>query len=251
MNSERTGHPQLLIIEDNPGVAYYLKNILQNDYQLHHEMDGKSGLETALSTIPDIIICDIMIPSMNGFEVCDALKNDDRTSHIPLIMLTARADQGDKVLGLKHGADAYMVKPFDREELLMRLKHLLVKREKLRLFYTQNRQLPKENIKENAFLYRVNQAIDNNLSNPDFGLPELCKEVFLERTQLYRKTKMLTGKSPSELLRYSRLKHARTLLTTTEVPIAEVAYASGFNNVSHFTKTFREHFGETPRSVRN
>ncbi|MEO1259544.1 MAG: ATP-binding protein [Bacteroidota bacterium] len=249
--NNRNEQPQLLIIEDNSDVAFYLKSILQNEYQLQHKMDGRAGLDYALNSVPDIIICDIMLPEMNGFEVCETLKNDHRTSHIPLVMLTARADQGDKIMGLKHGADAYMIKPFDREELLVRLRQLLGKQEKMRMFYSQNQHLPKENTKENAFLKKVSQAIDNNLSDPSFGLAELCKEVFLERTQLYRKTKMLTGKSPSELLRYNRLMHARKLLTTTEVPVAEVAYASGFNNVSHFTKTFREYFGETPKSVRS
>ncbi|MEL6357136.1 MAG: ATP-binding protein, partial [Bacteroidota bacterium] len=203
--------PQLLIIEDNPDVVIYLKSCLKDDYQLDVAYNGLIGIEKALDNVPDIILSDVMMPGKDGFEVCDVLKNDERTSHIPLILLTAKADASSRIAGLKRGADAYLAKPFNREELSVRLAALLERQKRLVAHFSQtaggksDEAMPKvieEAIQiEDAFITKVRQIVAENFADDGFALPQLCEKIGMSRSQLFRKMKALIATTPSAFIR--------------------------------------------------
>ncbi len=252
--------PQLLIIEDNPDVVIYLQSCLKHAYQLDIAYNGKIGIEKAIENIPDLIISDVMMPEKDGFEVCDTLKQDERTSHIPFILLTAKADAASKLAGLKRGADAYLAKPFDREELLVRLEIMLAQRERIRKFFSQNpvqvqAPLPAPDSLEadvqieHAFLQKIMQIVSGNYQDESFGLAELCRKLGMSRSQLFRKMKAISDSSPAELIRKYRLNKARELLESTDRSVSDVCWDVGFKNLAHFSKAFQEEFGLKPSSV--
>ncbi len=242
--------PDLLVIEDNPDIIIYIKSILKNSYNIHTASNGKLGIEKALNLIPDIIISDVMMPEKNGYEVCDILKKDKRTSHIPIILLTAKSTQSDKVDGLKHGADAYLTKPFDKEELLIRLKKLVDIRQQLQLRYTNGLNEKTSSVSANSieeiFLQKLQEQIQNHLSDTQFGVPQLAETINLSQMQLYRKLKALTGKTPSQFIRSYRLQKALELLQAGELNVSEVAYDVGFSDPSYFSRMFHKEFGKNP-----
>lgn len=255
-------HPQLLIIEDNPDVVIYLKSCLSDFYQLDIAYNGKIGIDKALENIPDLIISDVMMPEKDGFEVCDTLKNEARTSHIPFILLTAKADVTSKIAGLKRGADAYLSKPFNKEELLVRLEALLKKRQQLQQYFSQkesttvNEDIPTLDVEtqvsvaiENEFLQKVNAILEKHYGNNTFGLPQLCQRIGMSRSQLFRKLKALVDTSPSAYIRSFRLQKAKALLEQRELNVSEVAWETGFVNLAHFSKVFQEEFGVAPSSI--
>ena len=253
--------PRLLIIEDNTDVVLYLKSCLSNNYELDVALNGKIGIEKALDNIPDIIISDVMMPEKDGFEVCTTLKSEELTSHIPIILLTAKADQESRINGLKSGADVYLEKPFDKEELLVRLKMMLVKQENLAVYFSKklqqkeffttplNQNAAKENSIEDEFLERVRLAVEANYRDEDFGLPQLCHKVGMSRSQLYRKLKALTNMSPTGFIRKFRLEAAKTLLETTNMTVSEIAWETGFKSLTHFSKSFNIEFGHPPSAT--
>ena len=247
--------PQLLIIEDNRDVVRYLFSILENDYQVEMAENGEEGMEKALENIPDIIISDVMMPKMDGFELCDKLKKDFRTSHIPIILLTAKADYSSKIEGLERGADAYLAKPFNKEELLVRLQKLLELRKRLQAYYTNFTPLPPSSDKgiqiEDAFLQKLRETVEKNISKEDFGIFEACRSLRISRTQLHRKLKAVTGKSTSHYIRSLRLHKARELLQNSKLNVSEVAFEVGFNSLSYFSRSFKEEFGVNPNEMRN
>ncbi len=253
--------PQLLIIEDNADVVIYLKSCLSDLYNIEVAYNGKIGIEKALETIPDLIISDVMMPEKDGFEVCDVLKNDERTSHIPLILLTAKADSSSKITGLKRGADAYLSKPFDKEELLVRLELLAERQKKMATYFSKNNYakevLPAEvDIQEaiqveDIFIKKVKNIIEENYSDENFALPQLCQKIRMSRSQLFRKMKALIGTSPSEFIRKYRLEKAKHLLETTEMNVSEVSWKVGFKDLSHFSKSFHAEFGYLPSATYN
>ena len=259
--------PQILLIEDNPDVVEYLSTCLQNYYTLDFAFNGKAGIEKALETVPDLIISDVMMPEKDGFEVVEALKNDERSSHIPIVLLTAKADQTSRIAGLKKGADAYLAKPFHHEELLVTLSNLLEIRRKLQAKYAAITEtgfqmeddlsgqsairMPQPDLDpEDAFLQKIRTIIEKNLSDADFEMPQLERAVAMSRSQIFRKMKALTGKSPSQFIRSIRLHHGRLLLLTTELTVSEIAYEVGFANLKYFSDAFLEEFGERPSDVR-
>ena len=254
--SEKNDLPQLLIIEDNHDVVVYLKSCLEKFYQIDVAYNGQVGIEKALEHIPDLIISDVMMPQKNGFEVCDFLKNDERTSHIPIILLTAKADADSKIVGLKRGADAYLSKPFDKEELLVRLEKLVERQKKMIAYFSKNNlttENPTEEIVveeaiqiEDAFIQKVKKIIEENYSDENFALPQLCQKIRMSRSQLFRKMKALVDTSPSEFIRTYRLKKAKHFLETTEMNVSEVSWEVGFKDVSHFSKVFQTEFGYLP-----
>lgn len=257
---ENQGLPQLLIVEDNADVMLYLKSCLEELYELHFALNGKTGVEKALAIIPDLIISDVMMPEMNGYELCDVLKNDERSSHIPIILLTAKADIDSKMEGLRKGADVYLAKPFDKAELLLRLEKMTQRQEKLKNYFSKNitnpatvEHLPpaeKEIVQtEHIFIEKVKAVIAENYENEQFALPQLCEQLNLSRTQLYRKMKALINVSPSKFIRSYRLEQAKKLLGTTDLTVAEVAYAVGFKERSHFSKVFNDEFGTYPTEI--
>ena len=251
--------PMLLIIEDNHDVVFYMQTILHDTYDIRIARDGKQGIEMALEHIPDIIISDVMMPEKNGYEVCETLKTDERTSHIPIILLTAKSAVEDKIVGLKVGADAYLMKPFHKEELLVRLEKLLELRQVLQKQNTEpSEPSPQfetsptvaEPTLDDIFLQKIKQAIDKDMGETNLGVPQLCRAVNLSHTQVFRKLKAITGENPTMYIRKMRLQKALILLKETEMNISEIAYETGFSDPNYFSRAFNEEFGTTPSAIR-
>jgi signal transduction histidine kinase/DNA-binding response OmpR family regulator/ligand-binding sensor domain-containing protein len=245
--------PILLIIEDNRDVVYYLESILKEDYTVYSAKDGENGVKLAKEIVPDIVICDVMMPKMDGFEVCNILKNDPSTNHIPLILLTARADQKDRLKGLSVGADAYINKPMDKEELFLSLKKLIELRKQLQISYQPSNDLDtdsKEN-KEMEFLMKLNLLIEEKLFDSDMSIELIARELGLSRSQLFRKLKALTNLSATSYIRNYRLKRAKNLLSDTDKTISEIAFEVGFADLSYFSTRFKELYGITPSEFKN
>lgn len=242
--------PKVLIIEDNADVLKFLALTLKDNYELSTARDGQAGLTQALETIPDLIISDIMMPIMDGLEVCKRLKTDERTSHIPVILLTAKASKANQLEGLTEGADVYLTKPFDPQELLIRIDKLLENRRKLQAYYLQwNPFKPSKQVqptKESAFLLKVKHIIEQQLSDENFGVLQLCHALHLSRMQVHRKLKAVCDKSTAQFIRELRLQKAHQLLKTTDLTVAEVAYSVGFADPNYFSKAFLAFFGYLP-----
>ncbi len=246
--------PLLLIVEDNTDVRSYIVDQFRGQYQIIEAENGRLGLEKALETTPDLIISDIMMPEMDGTEFCKLLKINDKTSHIPVVMLTALAEQGDKLKGLELGADDYLVKPFDAKELQIRVANLIAGRQKLQEHYrnTLNAFTPKEVKVEGldaVFLNKVREAVEVNMDDENFSVVELGVQVGMSRSQLHRKLSALTGFSPNEVIRNMRLERAKQLLEQKAGNASEVAYMTGFNSPAYFAKCFKDYFGVTPSEV--
>jgi len=247
-------NPIVLIIEDNADVTEYIISCLAADYNLQTALNGKIGMKKALEMIPDVILSDVMMPEMDGFEVCRHLKTDRRTSHIPIVLLTAKATQEDKVAGLSHGADAYLTKPFDKEELLIRLSNLAAQSRRLRERLAEPAGLVGQanaiEAREAAFLQELNAVIASNLDNELFDTNYLCRAIAMSRAQLHRKLKALTGQATANYIRTFRLRKAKTLLETTDTPIGEIASQVGFKDFSHFSRSFYKEFELRPSETR-
>lgn len=245
--------PLLLIVEDNSDVVEYLRAVLEDHYNIELAWNGKDGLEKAREIIPDLVLSDVMMPLMNGFEMLEQLKADIRTDHIPVVILTARGDFDSKLIGLEHGANQYLVKPFSERELLLKLYNLLELRKKMQ---KQLGSLPFIRPNENAeykqetlFMKRLNALIENELHNEDFGIHDICLSMNMSRAQLYRKFSALTDNSLGRYLRSCRLLHAKTLLEKHGRNVTEAAFESGFRNLSHFSTCFHEEFGCAPNEL--
>lgn len=253
--------PLLLIIEDNRDLVQYLISCLEKDYRLEVAYNGQEGIDKAIDLTPDLIISDVMMPKKNGFEVCQTLKSDERCSHIPIVLLTAKADFASRLEGLERGADAYLPKPFQAEELLVRLKKLLELRRKLQRYYLQLAQQPTEVAEkpesdpiEKAdadFVQKVRTIVNKHLANYDFNVKQLCRETAMSNTQLHRKLSALTGYSANRFIRYIRLSQAKCLLRDTNESIVDIAYEVGFKDPNYFNRTFKKEFGMTPGEFRN
>lgn len=248
------GLPVVLVVEDNPDVRGYISDIISTSYKVVLAENGRLGLEKALDQLPDLIITDIMMPEMDGTQLCRLLKENEKTSHIPVVMLTARAEQADKLEGLYTGADDYLIKPFQAQELLARVKNLIEQRRKLQDYYRKTisgfAMPPAEEQSIDAkFLGKVRSAVEENLDDENFSVVDLGKMVGMSRSQLHRKLTALTGFSPNEVIRNMRLEYARRLLEAKTGTVAEVAYRSGFSSPAYFVKCFREYFGQTPGEI--
>lgn len=248
------GKPLLLIVEDNTDVCQYLSSLLQQEYSIIFASNGREGCEQAVEHIPDIIISDIMMPEMDGIEMLDKLKNDVRTSHIPVVMLTAKADIDSRLQGLERGADAYLAKPFNKNELMVQMRSLIAFRKKLHERYASMLEpaLSKEHDlrHEDAFMLKIREVMLRNLHDESLDVSMLCIEVGMSRTQLYRKFKSLSDKTIHEYLRRLRLFKAKEMLLQTDCTVSEVAYHTGFKNISHFSKVFTSEFNVNPSKIR-
>lgn len=248
-------HPlTLLLVEDNPDIIRYLKSLLHHRYHLVTAANGREGLAKARGLIPDLIISDVMMPTMNGFTLCRHLKKDLRTSHIPIILLTARFDTESRMEGLQSGADVFLAKPFNREELFLRIAKLIELRRKLQQRYkslvkTLDSASATSNNTEDRFLKEVRTALEAHLDDEAFGIEALGKTLGMSRAQLYRKFAALTNTTLNRFLRSIRLNKAKTLLETTSLNVSEVAYQTGFKSPSHFSRVFSKEFGHTPSEV--
>lgn len=244
----------VLVVEDNAGVVQYLRAILQEDYRIAVAADGQEGIEMALESVPDLIITDVMMPRKDGFELCRVLKSDFRTSHIPIIMLTAKADMESTIAGLEQGADAYMTKPFNSRELRTRIRKLIELRDHLREKY-RSMSLPFSKIAHPAnpdeeFFHKLTEALEANMGDENFHSGDLCQALGVSRVQLFRKLKALTGVSASHVVRSFRLNKAKELLAGTDLNVSEIAFEVGFKDPANFTHAFTREFGEAPSAVR-
>ncbi|HRW74308.1 MAG: response regulator [Lewinellaceae bacterium] len=247
--------PRLLLIEDNPDLLMFMTSLLQGEFQIESATNGQLGIDLAISSVPDIIVSDVMMPEKNGYEVCETLKQDVRTNHIPIILLTAKVEQEDRVTGLVHGADAYLTKPFDKAELFVRLNKLLelrrVLREKYREGATQVRQQPERPDPQSQFLFDLRISVARHMAESDETLGLVQQELGLSQMQLYRKLKAIADITPTLFVRQVRLEQARELLLTTDLQIAEIAYQVGFNDPAYFSRAFSDHFGQPPSGIRS
>jgi signal transduction histidine kinase/DNA-binding response OmpR family regulator len=246
--------PLLLIVEDNSDVVSYLQAILKYEYRTEVAGNGKIGLEKALEIIPDIILSDVMMPSIDGIELLKKVKNDIRTSHIPVVILTAKADIDSRLEGLERGADAYLAKPVDERELHIQLKTLVELRERLYKRYTSLERFPETSDvslkKEDEFMIKVRQILEANLRDDEFGISNLCRELAVSRAQLYKKFKSLSNITIADYFKSLRLNKARELLLTTNLNITEVAYKVGFKSLAYFSREFTREFAKSPREYR-
>lgn len=246
--------PRLLLVEDNTDVVQYLSSLLSADYHIHKARNGKEGVEAAFHIVPDLVISDIMMPEMDGLDLCRILKTDIRTSHIPVIMLTAKADLDSRLEGLEFGADAYLAKPFEERELKVQLRKLYELRQALRKRYAEPGLPAPSNLpafrREDIFFQKLHAALEENYSNAAFGVPEFCSVMTMSRPNLYRKLTALTGKNIEDYLRSFRLRKAHELLRNTDLNVQEVAWDCGFNDAAHFTRVFHAEFGINPSRVR-
>lgn len=243
--------PTILIVEDNADLLNFIVQNFEDEFEILAATNGELGAQKAFNDMPDIIISDVMMPVKDGINLCRELKLDIRTSHIPIILLTARATSAFKVEGFETGADDYVTKPFTVSVLITRVWNLLYSRQKLRDKFHQEVRLQPQNIMitsaDDKFLHTLMNYIENNISNPSLTVEELCKDVALGRGTLYKKIKALTGQTVNDFVRSIRLKRASQLLRNEKHNINEVAYLVGFSDVNHFRKCFKEQFGLTPK----
>ncbi len=246
--------PLVLIIDDNNGMRAYLRSILKDKYNVSEAADGKQGLEKACREIPKLIICDVMMPVMDGLEFTRQLKQNMATSHIPVILLTARSLAEQREEGYDTGADSYLTKPFSGSVLLARVDNLLRNRTMLRSLFSGDKkeEAAEEQLgsRDQTFINRLRDSIRQNMGDSDFTVERLGEEVGLSRVQLYRKVKALTGQTPVDLLKKARLERARLLVEKTDKSISEIAYEVGFTAPSYFNKCFKDEFGVNPGALR-
>ncbi|MBD3222161.1 response regulator, partial [bacterium] len=243
--------PVVLVVEDSADLRTYLARELSPTFRVLVAEDGAAGLALALAEIPDLVVSDVMMPEMDGFELCQALREDERTCHVPIILLTALAEAEKRREGLRHGADAYLAKPFDVEELVIRIENLVTQRRRLAAIYAGRvanlapAAMPVISA-DDRFLQRAREAVEKHLDDEDLQIEDLCREVGLSRSQFHRKLKALTGQSATAFVRAHRLQRAADLLADGYGNVTEVAYAVGFQGLSYFARCFREQYGVSP-----
>jgi DNA-binding response OmpR family regulator len=242
--------PLILVVEDNYKVRSFIISELRPYYQTLEADNGREGLFLALKKVPDLIISDVMMPEMDGIELCQTLKKDEKTSHIPIILLTAKSEEDNVVKGLEVGADDYMLKPFGIKQLLVRIEKLIELRRNLRIRYSGKTSISPNEIAitstDEKFLEKVQSIVDKDLGDSNFTVDEFCKKLGMSRMQLHRKLTALTGLSTSAFIRDQRLRLAIQRLDKSGESISEIAYAVGFSSPSYFIKCFKETYGLTP-----
>ncbi|MGL1885138.1 MAG: response regulator [Reichenbachiella sp.] len=248
----------LLVVEDNDEIRGFLKEYLSSKFKVHIAIHGVDGLEKARKLMPDLIITDVKMPEMDGYQFCEKLKQDDLTNHIPLIMLTANADQEHRLQGLKVGADSYIPKPFKMEHLLIRIEKLLELRHKLKSKYLSLAGSTDGNIEEadlreedKKFIEDLQGLIDQNINEADFSVTVMEESMGLSRMQLYRKIRSITGLNSVEFVRHYRIKKAIDLMHSSNMRLSEIIYSLGFNSPSYFGKCFKGIYGKTPKQFMN
>ncbi|UCH14077.1 MAG: helix-turn-helix domain-containing protein, partial [Bacteroidales bacterium] len=247
---ENANLPILLIIEDNRDMVYFIKKFFDNVYNIYEAFDGEKGLCMAQEIIPDLIICDILLPKLDGRKVCGALKNDERTSHIPIVLLTALSSKEHEKDGFLVGADAYISKPFDPEILKVRLEQMLKTQQKLKEKYSHQIFLEPKDVEitssEEKFIKKAIKTVEDNLHDPDFGVNEFSREIGISKVQLYRKFRAISDMTVKEFIRTLRIKRAGQLIKKADLNVSEVAYKVGFKEVNYFRKCFKEFYGTNP-----
>ena len=253
-SNEYNDKPLLLIIEDNFEVRKYIIEVLQEHYQTAEAFNGEDGLEKAFNLIPDLIISDIMMPKMDGTKLCHMLKTDSRTSHIPLVLLTAKATLKDKIEGLETGADDYIMKPFESQELKARIKNLLDQRKRIHAHFQKYEIVfDGSNLTsiDQKFLNNVVEVINKNMEDENFSVEIFAENLAISRSLLHKKLTALTGETPNELIRRIRLNKAAKLIEQKSGNISEIALQVGFSNPSYFSECFYKQFGFKPSQYHN
>ena len=248
--AEPTQEDTVLIVEDNDDLRNYIASTLQGLFITLTAKDGAEGYALAIERIPDLVISDVMMPNLDGMGLTEKLKADERTSHIPVVLLTAKADRGSKIEGLQTGADDYLSKPFSSEELKVRAVNLIAQRKKLATIYRAGYSVaappPKEPSLDDKFLLRAKQLVEDNIADPGFGVEKMADNMHLSRAQLFRKLKAIAGLSPNEFINEIRLQKAAQLILSKADTLTQISYAVGFNEQSYFAKRFRKKFGVAP-----
>ena len=246
--------PVLLLVEDNDEFREYLREVLQKDYQIHEAPNGKIGFEITLEMIPDLIVSDVMMPEMDGMQLCKLVKTDSRISHIPVILLTARADDEQQLQGYETGADAYVTKPFRLDILQAQIRNLIRLRESFQKQFQKHIRVEPSEIAvrslDEQFINKSVKVVEENIANPDFTVEELSSEMAMSRMYLYKKLLSLTGKTPVEFIRIIRIRRAASLLEKSQLTVSEIAYQVGFNNPKYFAKLFKEEYKILPTEFR-
>ncbi|MCD8167451.1 MAG: response regulator [Bacteroides sp.] len=239
-----------MVIEDNTDVRNYIVSHLQERYTVYEADNGEEGLSKAFNQMPDLIISDLMMPKMDGMEVCVKIKQDIRTSHIPVIMLTARGMTADIKEGYEAGADDYITKPFHSSLLLARIENIPQSRENLKKLYGKNFSLETLGVEatsmEEKFMQKLYDILESNISNPELSIDKFCREVGMSRTNLYRKIKSITGLSPNEFIRNFRLTMGAKMLKEVRLSVSEVYVAVGFSSHAYFSNCFKAYYGVSP-----
>jgi YesN/AraC family two-component response regulator len=246
----QTDKPLVLIVEDNTDVRSYIKSLLLENFEIIEATNGQAGFIKAMKFVPELIISDVLMDIMDGFELCKQVKENLSTSHIPVILLTAFAQDEQRAIGFECGADAYIPKPFNESLLKIRVRKLIENREKVKAYFQKNLTFGerKENVAEidKTFIAKFRKIIEDKLIDSDLNVDEIGKNLGLSRVQLYRKIKSLTNYAPNELVRIIRLKAAEQMIINSEKSVSEIAYDTGFSSPSYFTKCFKEYFNESP-----
>ncbi len=242
--------PLLLLVEDNEDFRFYLKDNLRAHYAILEAANGKQAFQKALASLPDLIVTDVMMPEMNGIELCRKIKSDPHTSHIPVILLTARTADEQKVEGFETGASDYITKPFNFEILQARIKNVIAQREAFQKVIQKHLEIKVSDIPvtslDEKLIQKAIQTVEEHISDPEFSVEELSHEMGMSRVHLYKKLLALTGKSPIEFIRCIRLQRAAQLLEKSQLTVSEIAYQVGFNNPKYFTKYFKDQFKTLP-----
>lgn len=248
--SQETGMKKILVVEDNQEFRSFMTEQLSKDFNVIQASDGEEGEASAIQNLPDIIITDIMMPKVDGVEMCKRLKNNIQTSHIPVIILTARTSDEFMLSGYEAGADAYLSKPFKFDILLAKIRNLIKRQEERRAKFSHTIEISTGDLAttpiDEKLLKDTIKAIEANISNTEYSIDDLCTEIGLGRTNLYKKLQSITGMTPANFIRSIRLKKAAAMLKTTDMNISEIADHVGFGNIKYFNKHFKDEFGMTP-----
>ena len=247
---KRKNQASIQVIEDKIEIFQQIHNLLAPSYHIDYAQNGKIGLEKALEQVPDLILCDVMMPEMNGFEVCEVLRKEMETSHIPIIMLTAKATLADKLRGLEIGVVDYIFKPYDEKELMLTIRNQFLQMERIQSYYKTYGCLPKERLKEDEFLQKVRTIIQKQYAAESFNVRQLAKHIHLSTAQLNRKMNTLTGETAQQWIATQRMQAARQLLLATTLSIGEIAYQVGYAKPNSFSRAYKEYFQETPSETR-
>lgn len=244
--------PLALVVDDNADVREYVAHLLGGEYDVRQAADGKEGLGMALKTVPDLIVCDVMMPVMDGLEMCRRVKAEMATSHVPVILLTSNAQENQRAEGYDCGADAYITKPFSSKVLLSRVRNLLENRKRLKYVYASGAddEARDEADPDSRFMADFGRVVRERMSDSSLSVETISSALGLSRVQMYRKVKQLTGQSPVEIIRVTRLKKAERLLKTTQMTVSEISYDVGFSSPSYFSKCFKDYFGVQPGEMR-
>jgi DNA-binding response OmpR family regulator len=249
--SQKSEKDLLLIIDDNADIRQYLRSIFEKEYQIIEAIDGEDGLQKAIAQTPDVIISDLMMPKMDGFELCKSIKTNEKTSHIPVILLTAKATIESRIEGFEHEADDYLTKPFNRKEIKARVRNVILVREKMKNYFSEKVVNLKPNeIKvsslDEIFIQKAIAIIEQNLSDSKYDVVQFSQEMNMSASQLLRKLKALTNLTANEFIRDFRLHRAAELLSKKSGTVSEIAFQVGFEHLSYFSKVFQEKFGQLP-----